>query len=962
MSKTRFTPWVVLACIGTLAGCTSGEDGTVGNTELNVVLPNGCEQDSSAPDCFDIQVVEYTIACDDGDDTPNGPFLDNAAGFDDRVVISGVLEVFDTPQPGRQGRATSGDPWTWGKDLGAIYVAQGFMDLPVTQRCSAQLRARTAPTRENPLGEVVCTDTVTFDVEADKVSTVNVLMVCGLSFQAPVAQLDLAADFSFNVSNFCPDAFVLNCIDTDIDVRQIPGLGALAVTACQTRFRDGDLQCGNSCDPQVCNTAPEGLRCEPQCLNDTAAFPDGCPTEPTTTVTCNGGAAAAAIDCNGFPNFDPDTGLPLPPDTECVFTGDTLGEIGGPAPGPPPALGGTGPGPGGFFVTCAICDASYIFLTQGQDARCTVPTGLPVTPGAEVKCTAVTTDGDTDCDKTKTVSLICPGLTPCEAFGGDAACDDANECTVNTCNDATGAPVCETDNTANDGNSCTPSAPGAGMCNGGACEGTSCAAQCDPQVDPENCDAVCDNDGNDCTFAPAGTCDLGTGNCSALTDRPNTFACDSGAGTSGDGTCDGAGTCESNDLCTTATEAADCEVNTNECLLNRCNVTGAPWVCETVNNGGADCNCDVNGENCLGVCDDAGACVEPPFIDDGSGDTAWRAQPILCEIGTFRDIDLPRSDCADCLENSCSGGTNNTRACGALCEENCTECPGGKCIPATPGPADCSLDCFTFFCDALVTTCADDNTAFCGVDQDCVDQGLTGPCNNTSPTPGGGSAVYPTAVEFVSVNGCEVVSNTLKNQLATDTNVFLNATSNEATRELTLTYSVIAANAGLALAGPLAQLADVTVDTILTSASPGFLTNKLAVALQGSEVSDYITAGEFRLNPTQLLPITAVVTPTSFPTMAANFDPAAILIELVIKSSGAPLDITGDACTFTNEEATCFGGANNLEVCDPSVLPGGGPNGANCAQFDPQANPQIGICVRTNAADITLNTTNPNVP
>ena len=146
MSKTRFTPWVVLACIGTLAGCTSGEGGTAGNTELNIVLPNGCEQDSSAPECFDIQVVEYTIACDDGDPTPNGPFLDNGAGFDDRVVINGVLEVFDTPQPGRPGRATSGDPWTWGKDLGAIYVAQGVMDLPVTQSCSAQLRARTAPT------------------------------------------------------------------------------------------------------------------------------------------------------------------------------------------------------------------------------------------------------------------------------------------------------------------------------------------------------------------------------------------------------------------------------------------------------------------------------------------------------------------------------------------------------------------------------------------------------------------------------------------------------------------------------------------------------------------------------------------------------------------------------------------------------------------------------------------------
>ncbi|MDH3202782.1 MAG: hypothetical protein OEM15_17985, partial [Myxococcales bacterium] len=62
MTKTRFTPWVVLACIGTLAGCTSGEGGPAGNTELNVVIPTG--GGSTAPAAFDIQVVEYTINCD----------------------------------------------------------------------------------------------------------------------------------------------------------------------------------------------------------------------------------------------------------------------------------------------------------------------------------------------------------------------------------------------------------------------------------------------------------------------------------------------------------------------------------------------------------------------------------------------------------------------------------------------------------------------------------------------------------------------------------------------------------------------------------------------------------------------------------------------------------------------------------------------------------------------------------
>jgi len=484
------------------------------------------------------------------------------------------------------------------------------------------------------------------------------------------------------------------------------------------------------------------------------------------------------------------------------------------------------------------------------------------------------------------------------------------------------------------------------------------ALKCNECIGDEDCDEgfICDEN-NECVVAPdcisPGDC-INVNPCTigVCTDGMCSFdpvaggSCDSDTG-SGDGSCDDTGSCVSNDECTLDAQCPDDDGN--ECTVPVCDQTGAPYVCDE-DSAPADGN-DCNGGS--GTCQDGVCEVSEPVIGAGSGDTAWRAQPVLCATGAFDWIDQPRSDCALCLENSCSGGTNNTRACGALCEENCTECPGGKCIAATPGPADCTLDCFTFFCDELVTTCADDNTLFCSVDQDCVAQGATGPCTNTFPTPGGGSAVYPTAVEFVSVNGCEVVSNTLKNQLATDTNVFLNATST-GDGNLTVSYDTTAANAGLALAGPLAQLADVTVATILTSANPGFLTNKLAVALQGSEVSDYITAGEFRLNPTQLLPTTEVVTPASFPSVAANFDPAAFVIELVIKSSGAPLDITGDACTFTNEEATCFGGRNNLEVCDPSVLPGGGPGGANCAQFDPTSNPQIGTCVRTDGADIAL--------
>ena len=65
--------------------------------------------------------------------------------------------------------------------------------------------------------------------------------------------------------------------------------------------------------------------------------------------------------------------------------------------------------------------------------------------------------------------------------------------------------------------------------------------------------------------------------------------------------------------------------------------------------------------------------------------------------------------------------------------------------------------------------------------------------------------------------------------------MFLNADS-DGLGNLTVTYDVIAANAGLALAAPLANLNDVTVDTLLSSANPSSIQSKLDPALSGSSV------------------------------------------------------------------------------------------------------------------------------
>ena len=562
------------------AACGETSGGTSGNTELNVVIPNNAGQ-SSAPGAFDIEVVEYTISCADGID--NGPFLDNGASFDDDVTISGALEVLDTASSG----VTNQD---FGPDLDEVYVWQGFMDLPPTWGCTVQLRARDAN------GEVICTATESFGIAADTTTKVNVLMYCGLSFQAPVGMLDVDGDFSFNVANFCPDLFVLNCVDPDLEeLLVVPGLGAFVYSGCQVRFRDGDSSCGgtgiapddpdgsSSCDPQVCDTTPEGLSCAP----DPAAVDPGV----TTMVTCDSPGFRCAIPGALFGSpclpeagdlcFDLSGGLACAPsslmncggataDPECVFKGDTLGVIGDKPPAP------LNVGEGGFLVGCTVAD---------DDGDPTTPP-VPLAPGATVTCTAVTTDGDTDCDKTKTVEVSCPGLTACQAFGGDAACQaasatvcQAGTCDATTCDGATAAACCTyaavPDSPAT---SCDSEATPPAICVGGTCVSQDCN---DPSSPP------CD-DGNECTAdscLPSGACDF--------------------APTSGTSCLGGTGTCDAGGACIDNCVGVDCG-DGNDCTDDVCTPGGGTFACSNPNNDALSCG-PCGGGPC--ICS-AGSCIQ----------------------------------------------------------------------------------------------------------------------------------------------------------------------------------------------------------------------------------------------------------------------------------------------------------------------------------------------------------------
>ena len=150
--------------------------------------------------------------------------------------------------------------------------------------------------------------------------------------------------------NICPDLLALRCDELDPVTED---------TSCVVSFLDQDNTCSPGCDPQSCvpsDTA--GLTC--------TSGPD---PGVSTTITC----ADAVLDCTG-------DGIPDPFCTINSNTPDTRLEVDGTLVAD-------------FFVACVP----------------PAPTGMP---GSTITCTAVTSDGDLDCDRTKLISVICPEPNP----------------------------------------------------------------------------------------------------------------------------------------------------------------------------------------------------------------------------------------------------------------------------------------------------------------------------------------------------------------------------------------------------------------------------------------------------------------------------------------------------------------------------------------------------------------------
>jgi len=331
------------------------------------------------------------------------------------------------------------------------------------------------------------------------------------------------------------------------------------------------------------------------------------------------------------------------------------------------------------------------------------------------------------------------------AAGGcsfDFQCDDANPCTIDTCDFTPGSPIgsgkCEYNPVPDGFNSVfgggisedcdgtrTCGCDDDNYCNGfETCQGAVCAVgsfrnvgeTCDSHDDcrqPGVCNlttgectsgdtgACASND--DCAFPGTGTCSPGT--CDATPPTPTCCAdfdsclpgfavCSEDSDNSGDHCdtdqeCRGGGRCDRcRSLCKTA---ADCDDK------SKCNGTEscASLICHGGSNNGNTCTTDANCPKlCVGGGNNGNSCSSDVNCPDG-----------ICKgacLGTCARGTPPCGFGADCDEGHCTGGTKTNQVCavdgdcpGGYCGKRCVagpnngdfcgDCPGGNCQSAGQG-------------------------------------------------------------------------------------------------------------------------------------------------------------------------------------------------------------------------------------------------------------------------------------
>jgi len=352
----------------------------------------------------------------------------------------------------------------------------------------------------------------------------------------------------------------------------------------------------------------------------------------------------------------------------------------------------------------------------------------------------------------------CNGLTDmndpaCPQCVTNSDCDDANDCTTDTCSGGlcTYSPL--PDGTAcDDGQYCTdPDTCTTGVCLGAArvCPGDQCnTGFCHEMMNECQLNAVADgtacDDGQYCTeneACLAGACTGGSAlDCSSLDDQCNTGVCDDTAdqcvqqpivnGTA----CDDGLYCTVNDNCQagacTGGTARDCSSMDDQCNTGACDETGDTCYADPAPKEGLACD---DGEVCTmnDTCS-SGTCSGVPLDADGDtyvsdacagGDDCNDSDPAVHPNAA--------ENCTDGVDNDCDGDTDGDDSGCAACsnDTDCDDsnacngvesCTAGFCQPGTPPDCDDSNVCTDDSCDPSSGCQNVNNTAACDDGDACT--------------------------------------------------------------------------------------------------------------------------------------------------------------------------------------------------------------------------------------------------
>ncbi|MDP6943790.1 MAG: hypothetical protein QF464_06530, partial [Myxococcota bacterium] len=462
---------------------------------------------------------------------------------------------------------------------------------------------------------------------------------------------------------------------------------------------------------------------------------------------------------------------------------------------------GLGPGEGAC-ATDNECTGVFGTLAPCSAARCNLSTGIcELRPQVD----GVLCDDGNGC----TSQDVCVGG---ECLGAAASCDDANPCTIDSCDVVNGLCVhAPHAGSCDDGNLCTVNdACVAGVCTGPPNQICTCSSDgdCEQFDDGDMCNGAlyCAVDGYcamkpgsqiSCDTSQAGPCqtigcDPKTGVCETLS-RPNGSLCnDASACTQFDlcsgGLCVGQPLlCEDHNLCTDDTcdptfgcTFAPVDVPCDDGDLCTVNDTCQGGLCMGTENPGcqcattADCAQFEDGNLCNGtlVCMGQSCMVDQDTVVSCAAQAAVApvCQDVICEPSTGLCLSKPSLDGTECLDQSicttvdyCMGGACTGLQDGCDDENPCTQdaCDpetGCKSLPLTGIPCDdanaCTLNdlCIAGDCEGTPNP-----SCQCFADTDCLAYEDGNFCNGTLHCEDNNCVVEPnTVIDCGDPGSCNV--------------------------------------------------------------------------------------------------------------------------------------------------------------------------------------------------------------